>query len=224
MRKIFYTVLFAIIGLIVWLVLKQSTSPTDLTVVATASNQPLTNPTTKPTQANISISDPIAPSIAPVVVKTNDVPIFNLLNPKSLDEWKAAVPGLLDSSDGNWAMSQDYSNPGLPFVIGSVPFNADFITVFTKDGSSYVRRIEMQSPTMNITDTRALGDSLLEMMGKDKTAFHDWCDKAGTNWMYRPLFSSGNSHLSDGKVCAFAILCGFNDQRPWVINFVITDP
>jgi hypothetical protein len=87
----------------------------------------------------------------------------------------------------------------------------------------HVRRVELQSVWMNIADTRSLGDSLLQMLGKDDGGFDAWCDKVGNNWIDAPLYSSGGSQIPEsGKFCGFQILNTFNNEQPWTINFVIT--
>lgn len=222
MRKILFVVLIAIVMLATWFFLTKQESKPSPVIAAPELNQPVSTAL----QTNATVRPVVIPSsIASVATNMTRVPIFNLLNEQNLDEWKAAVPKLGFQMKGVWGMSQDHTNPGLPFIIGSVPFNSDSIDIYTRgDNSGNIRRIEMQSPIMNITDTRALGDALLQMMGKDTADFHAWCDKAGNNWLYTPLFDSVGAHLPNGKGCGFSILCGFNGEKPWIINFVITDP
>jgi hypothetical protein len=221
MKKTLFIIFIVAVIMAAWLLFVKQKQQTNLAdTPQTSQSVSMDTPTNPATNATVAIV-----GVPSVVATTNNAPLLNVINAQTLDEWKAAVPKLSFQMDSVWGMVQLPTNPALPFIIGSVPFSSDSISVFSRrDNSGNVRRVEIQSLVMNIADTRALGDSLLQMMGKDETAFNAWCDKAGKDGVDTPTFDSAGAHLANGKVCAFSTLCGFNDEKPWIINFVITDP
>lgn len=168
-------------------------------------------------------------------------PTINLPKPKepldaikmqSLADWTNAIPKITQWShfreDSSWVAASrdtnDYPTLLLAGLNGSgVQFTASLTDV--EAVGDHVRRIEMHSVWMNIEDTKLLGDSLLELMGKDKASFDVWCAKVGNNWVDAPLYDSYNAQLPNSdKVCSFGTHRTFSNEKPWFINFVIADP
>ena len=110
---------------------------------------------------------------------------------------------------------------GIPVMLGvngqAVNLNVWFADVdVLKDGQ--IRKIEMQSSIMNIDETKALGLKLCNMLGVDPKDFLVWCDKVGNHWLDAPLYATGS------KAYGIQILHTFDDERPWLINFIIDHP
>jgi hypothetical protein len=150
---------------------------------------------------------------------------------QSIVDWTNAIPDFKISTHtayvDSWVMEQD--NPAkYPSVLltgksnETIQYKSDFIDIEITDR---IRRIEIHSPNLNVEDVKTLGDSLLRLMGKDEENFNAWCDKVGNRWMDQPQFSSGNAYFPNGgKTYGFQTLPTFNNEKPWYILLVITDP
>jgi len=78
---------------------------------------------------------------------------------------------------------------------------------------------ELQTPNMNIDETRELGVQLCKLIGQDPTEFLAWCDKVGNHWLDAPLYGTkSNAPLS------FKILMTYNNDKPWCIDLAIGYP
>jgi hypothetical protein len=173
------------------------------------------------------VSDSAKTDSAPKVnqlADTKEVALLNVLEAHSLNEWRLVVPKLNHDASDIWAMVQEHTNTGVLFQVNTTQFYADAVKIVVNETNLETVRIELQSPIMNIASARVLGDSLLETMGKDKSEFHAWCDKAGNKWSFTPLFSSIDKQLPNGKFYGFTTLHGFNNDKPWIVNLIISDP
>jgi hypothetical protein len=156
--------------------------------------------------------------------------LFNVATATNLDQWKAAITNLHNDSvlKENWVMRQSDTNKGVRLIISGtnqtwVEFDSNFIKIKTKKSSTALHRIEIQGVGMNIADIRVIGRVLLKVMGKDESNFNAWCDKIGSHPVNIPLFTSDNAHLYNGRICGFEILSGHDPEKPWMINFIVTD-
>jgi hypothetical protein len=231
MKRFLSLTLFVVVILAVCFLLLKYKSQFNPTVVQSERVQsPSEN--LKTNDVKIIVAEPQA--IAPTTTEANNSPsaILNA-NAENIEEWKAAITNLHydPAIKGNWTAWQGATNPGISLVIGTtnknlVEFDSELINIYTRrDNSENIHRVELHSVWMNIADTKLLGDSLLEMMGKDKTSFDAWCDKVGNNWVDAPLYDSYNARLPNSdKVYSFGTHITFNNERPWFIYFVIADP
>jgi hypothetical protein len=152
------------------------------------------------------------------------VPLTNALIATNIEQWKAAIQGLKKEAgfitEQHWLVEQPGRKAGLPINLSlgdkTVQYSAVLISVTAKNEIGDIMEVEMQSPNMNIHDTRELGLQLCNMLGVDPKDFLAWCDKVGNHWLDAPLYAGGNRNYS------FQILNGYNDEKPWLINFMIT--
>jgi hypothetical protein len=156
--------------------------------------------------------------------------LFNVTTATNLDQWKAAISNLHNDSvlRENWVMRQSDTNTGVRLIISGtnqtwVEFDSNFISIKTKTSSDAIHRIEIQGVGMNIAEIHVIGRVLLKLMGKGESNFNAWCDKIGSHPVDAPLYTSDNAHLYSGRVCGFEILSGHDPEKPWMINFIITD-
>lgn len=119
-------------------------------------------------------------------------------------------------------MEQSNRRTGLPFTLNqdgrTVAYDATFVSITAKNETGNLIEVQMQTPNMNIDETRDLGLQLCNMLGVDSKDFLVWCDKVGNHWLDAPLYATGN------KSYGFQTLRTFNDEKPWFINFIIQNP
>ena len=156
--------------------------------------------------------------------------LFNVTTATNLDQWKAAITNLHNDPvlKENWVMRQSDTNTGVRLIISGtcqtwVEFDSNFINIKTKKSSDAIRRIEIQGVGMNLADMHVIGRVLLKVMGKDESDFNAWFDKIGSHPVDTPPFTSDNAHLYNGRICTFEILSVHDPEKPWMINFIITD-
>lgn len=166
-------------------------------------------------------------------LQTAPPPTNGLLNATittNLDQWKAAITNLHNdpANKENWIMRQSDTNAGVRLIISGknqtwMEFDSNFININVRTNSDDIDRIEIQGVEMNIAQIRVSGDALSKVMGTDKSNFNAWCDKMGNRLMDAPLFSSDKARLENGEMCRFEMLASHNSEKPWMINFIITD-
>lgn len=156
--------------------------------------------------------------------------LLNVSTATNLNQWKAAITNLHNDSvpKENWVMRQSDTNTGVRLVISGtnqawMEFDSDFININTEKNSDAIHRIEIQGVAMNIAEIRVIGRVLLKVMGKDESNFNAWCDKIKSHPVDTPLYTSDNAHLYNGRACEFEILSSHNPEKPWMINFIVTD-
>lgn len=203
-----------------------------------AANEPIVTPKSLYTNTatalkitNSSSAEITTQVSAPTVTSVEPKKILDAIKAQSIADWTNAVPNLKVwnhfRSESSWVAVQKDTNNYPVLLLGgmngnTVQFAAKLIDVETVD--VHIRRVELHTPNMSINQTRKLGESLLEMMGKDKSSFDAWCDRVGNNWVDAPLFGSGSSQVPDSnKFYGFQMLRSYGNEKPWVINFIITD-
>ena len=152
---------------------------------------------------------------------------INAITATNLAQWKALIPGLKYSGNfirfSSWIMETVGRTNGIPVTFSlngeTVRYKAIFVNVSAKNGSDDVLEVALQTANMNIDDTRQLGLQLCDMMQVDSKGFTDWCDKVGNHWVDAPLFEGAGN-----KQTAFHIIRGYNDEKPWCIEFLIQNP
>lgn len=205
----------------------------------------------KPTVVNeVAIPQPIQTNMTPVLVVKNP-PIetitqappaiiatteskkpLDVLKAQSLADWTNVIPNIKLWSHfrtrSSWVADQrDTNNYPVILLTGvngkTIQYKAKLTSVDAM--GDRVREIQLQSGWMNIADTRSLGDSLLQMMGKDTASFDAWCNKVGNNWIDQPEWTSGGLRMPDGnKFYGFATHITFNNESPWYVDFFVSDP
>jgi guanyl-specific ribonuclease Sa len=197
-----------------------------------------TNPSVNEMPATNLTAASVAPSNAIQTAQASETnssqEIFNALTATNLNQWKQAIKDLKQL--GGFKYNQDWimelhkpdgkptRSVGRPFNFNyngkTITYDATFINLTTKNGSDNdLLEAELYSPNLNIDQTRELGSQLYEMLGQDPADFLAWCDKVGNHWMDQPLYGTrGNRHLG------FKILNTFSDEKPWCIDFIITQP
>ena len=150
--------------------------------------------------------------------------LINALAATNLEQWKAAIEGLKPLAgfkfQQHWLVEQRGRTNGIPIGLSlgnnTIQYKAALISIEAKNETGDIMEVEMQTPNMNIDDTRDLGLKLCNMLDYDSKDFLAWCDKVGNRWLDAPLYAGGNRNYS------FQILRGYNDEKPWIINFMIT--
>jgi hypothetical protein len=157
--------------------------------------------------------------------------VFNALTATNLEQWTNAIKGLKPLAgfqfQQHWLVEQPGRTNGLPIAlrVGDkvVEYSAVLISVNAESENGQIMRIEMQTANMNIDETRELGIQLCDMFGRDPRDFLAWCDKVGNHWLDSPLYSSRNIYVPNGnETFGFQTLHTFNNESPWMINFIIT--
>jgi len=171
---------------------------------------------------NISI-EPVTQTSATIITTTEPKKSLDATKAQSLSDWTNTIPNLKLShhfrNDDSWILAQK-GKSNVPQVIlaginnNTLQYTADLIDVETR--SNQVRRVDLQTPNLNIDETRKLGLELCDLLGIDSKDFLAWCDKVGNQWMDAPVYSNGS------KYGAFGVHPTFNNEKPWYINFVIT--
>jgi len=168
----------------------------------------------------------------PIVVASTQPPkLLDATKAQTIADWTNAVPNLKVwnhfRNENSWLAEQ--RNPTNAPTLLLTGANGDPIQYKTKltdieTVGDHIRRVELQSVWMDIADTRSLGDSLLQMMGEDKIGFDEWCAKVGNNWVDAPLYDSPDSQVpNSNKFYGFQMLRSYNNEKPWVIYFIISD-
>mgnify|MGYP001598368567 FL=1 len=219
--------LILILALLVWFYLpKRVLQPIKIAKSTNAVNQSLS--------PEIISNEPVTQSMSQA---TNTAPtneVFNAFALTNLEQWTNAVKDLKKMGgfqfSQSWVFEQQQPNrkgpdrnTGKLFILNyngkTVPYTASFISLDTKNGSDDLLEVALQSSNMNIDETRQLGLQLLDMLQMDSQGFTDWCNQVGNHWVDAPLWgTSGNRHMG------FHILRGYNDEKPWLIEFVIQNP
>lgn len=197
----------------------------------------------------VATLQPIQTNLAPILVVKNPPieiitqtpsmvvapaePLKNLdaTKAQSLADWTNAIPNIKQWSRfrnrSSWVSApmntNNYAVLLLTGINGSaIQFTAKLTSVDAM--GDHVREVELHTQDMNIDETHEFGDSLLQMMGKDTASFDAWCNKVGNKWVDAPLYSSDSSQVPDSnKFYNFQMLRSYGDEKPWVINFIITD-
>jgi hypothetical protein len=182
--------------------------------------------TTNSSSAKIATQAP-----APAVAQVEPKKILDAIKAQSLADWTNTIPNIKQWSHfrgrSSWVADQRDANH-YPVILltgangKTIQYKAKLTSVDAM--GDYVREIELQSGWVDITDVRSLGDSLLQMMGMDETGFNSWSDKVENNWVDAPLYNSPVSQVpNSSKYYGFQILRSYNNDKPWSINFIITD-
>ena len=177
-------------------------------------------------QTNSSLEKVVTQTPAVVVAPTQSQTLFYATKPHTIEDWTNAVPNLKPRLHSKyyevWDVTQ-INEPNPPKVILSgvngttVQYAADSIDIGVRNNQ--IRRIELQSPRMNIDATKEMGLQLCNMLGLDSKGFVAWCDQVGNHWLDAPLYSS-----QDKNHIGFQTLRTYNDEKPWIIDFVIAPP
>jgi len=159
------------------------------------------------------------------------VPLTNALTATNIEQWKLAVTGLKRltgfTMSQHWLAEQPGRTNGLPITlrvnVKAVEYSAVLISVNAQNENGQIMRVEMQTPNMNIDETRELGLQLCSMFGRDPGDYLTWCDKVGNHWLDSPLYSSRNIYVTNSnETFGFQTLHSYNNDNPWIINLVIT--
>ena len=232
MKKILYIVLVLVVAFIGWYCLtNQNMQKSEISEPTNAVTelQSETNPVRATPNISVKVPRP-SPS-----VETNEaiIEMTNALTATNLEQWKAAIKDLKQLAgfqfDQHWLMEQHGRTNGVPITLSfgdkAIQYNAVLISVNAENGTGQIMRVEMQTLNMNIDETRKLGLQLCNMFGFHPSDFLAWCDKVGNHWLDSPLYSSINIRdQNNNERFGFQTLHTYNDDEPWMINFVITSP
>jgi hypothetical protein len=188
----------------------------------------MSEPTNPQSQTNLTEINPNFPTKVPrptPTVETNEsmVEMTNALTATNIEQWKAAIKGLRKSPglSESWDMETTNRNIGVPVSLEengqSISYKARFIDISIKNENGDILEAQLQSPIMNIDQTRELGLQICDMLNIDPKGFLAWCDQVGNRWLDQPLFGDGDGHHH----YSFHLLHSYNDEKPWVINFMI---
>ncbi|HEY5345898.1 MAG TPA: hypothetical protein VIK62_06100 [Verrucomicrobiae bacterium] len=232
MKKLLYPSLVLIVVLTVWLCLNNQKQNAPLVpspisaIVKLPSQQPETN-------FAKAMSNAVSVVVQQQTNMAESTEPINALMATNLEQWKNAVKGLKPLAgftlNQHWLAEQPGRKIGLPITLSqegkAVQYSAVLISVNAENNTGDIIKVEMQTPNMNIDETRTLGLKLCAMLGRDPSDFLAWCDKVGNHWLDAPLFSSHGQRMPDGnKYEGFGIYMTYNDERPWMINYFITSP
>jgi hypothetical protein len=170
-----------------------------------------------------------------VTIQTNNAVILKLdvLSASNIKEWTNSIKDLWrDPGDSeSWLFSQSPTNKGVSIILEDpsrgrqVEFRSNAFELDVTSQNGDIETAEIQSSWMNIDNTKALGDALLQFLGQNQTEFDEWCGTNGNKWVGAKLFaSSGTRMVNSGKIYAFNILRSYNNEQPWIIDLVITNP
>lgn len=140
------------------------------------------------------------------------------------NKWIEKLAGF--TLDQRWLVEQHGRKVGLPIVLSqggkTVQYSAVLISINAENNTGNIAEIEMQTPNMDIDETKKLGLQLYDMFGLDPSDFLAWCNKVGNHWLDSPLYGSKDIHdPNSGKIFAFKTLHAYNDEKPWLIDFII---
>jgi hypothetical protein len=216
MKKFLFVLTVIAIILLVWFKLKKpnpgGSFPPDQSA---ETNQPSRQPPSADQPVPVAVPQPEANVLPPDA--------FNALTATNLDQWKAAMKRLKSSdifyqNTEMWHMEQTNRTTGTTVLLVKgtqiVQYQAAAIDVSAKKPGGDVILVQMQTPNMNIDETRGLGVQLCNIMEVDPKDFQAWCDKAGNHWMEAPLYATNHYY-------GFAINRTYDNEKPWFINFVI---
>jgi len=148
----------------------------------------------------------------------------NALTAMNLAQWTNAVKSLKPLAgfkfQQHWLVEQQGRTNGIPIVLSlgdkTVQYKAVLISILAKNETGDIMEVEMQTPNMTIDETRELGTQICTMLNIDPKGFLAWCDQVGNHWLDQPLFGDG-----DGHHYSFHLLHSYNNEKPWLINFMI---
>jgi hypothetical protein len=225
MKKIMPILLLLIVFLAAWLYLTKQAPQQQQTPEPT--NAVVEPPPSKPETSLVELSSNAIP-IEAVQQPTNTIEptaqLTNALTATNLAQWTNAIKGLKPLAgfkfQQHWLVEQPMRTNGIPIVLSlgnkTIQYSAVLVSILAKNGTGDIMEVEMQTPNMNIDETRELGLQLCNMLGIDPKGFLAWCDQVGNRWMDQPLFGDG-----DGHHYSFHLLQTFNNEKPWSINFMI---
>ena len=177
-------------------------------------------PTVLETTNSLSIKETLEPTPTNIF-QSEPKKILDGIKMQSLADWTNALPHIKQWSQfrgrSSWVVvpmdTNSYPVILLAGVNGkTIQYKAKLTSVDAM--GDHIREIELHTPDMSIDETRKFGESLLEMMGKDKSDFDAWCDKVGNNWVDAPLYSSGSSQVPDSNKCyGFQMLRSYGNEK-----------
>jgi hypothetical protein len=221
--RILSVLIVAAIGLIYLIKWNMNESAIPKTTNAVMRLQTATNPII--INPNIPIKVP-RPTPA---VETSEpiVEMTNALTATNLEQWTNAIKSLKPLAgfqfDQHWLVEQPGRTNGIPIVLNvgnkTIQYSAVLISILAKNDTGDIMEVEMQTPNMNIDETRELGLQICDMLNIDPKNFLAWCGQVGNRWLDQPLFGDGNGHHHYNY--SFHLLHSYNDEKPWVINFMI---
>jgi hypothetical protein len=227
MKRICAVLLLAIVILLLWFKLSGSklTGPSSRVLPATNASTAEVK-TNQPSTQSLQDAQPVPIPVSPP--ETNMVPpdAFNPILATNLDQWKAAIKGLKYSdifyqNSEILDLEQTNRRTGLPVVLikGSqiVPYTAASIDINAKKPGGDLIEVQMQTPNMDIDETKTLGLQLCNMLEVDPKDFLTWCDKVGNHWLDAPLYATNHYY-------GFGINRTYDNEKPWFINFIIAHP
>jgi len=226
MKKLLCLLLVLAVAVVVWLCLNKHTPPTSELPNAVVEPQPSQLKTNK-----VEVVSNVVP-VEAVEQPTNTIesitPLTNALAATNIEQWKAAIKGLhkLPGLSESWDMEQTNLTASIPITLRqngkTVSYNAQFIDISIKNGSGDILEVQLHSPIMNIDETKELGLELCNMFELDSSDFQAWCDKVGNHWLDAPLYGSRDIHdPNSNAVFTFQTIGGYNNEKPWVVNFMI---
>ncbi|MGH7975652.1 MAG: hypothetical protein ACREDS_06365 [Limisphaerales bacterium] len=227
MKRFILILFFASVVFIAWFLLKSLNPSKNLPAVEGAKKNQLVLRSnivsriqmsavqSQPAQSNVSPQEPL-----------------NAFTATSLNQWTNALPRLhrLNPSKYEEAWILEERNPNKhPSVLlvgkngDNLNYLLDFVDIQVKP-NGHIRQVELQTPFMDIDDIRDFGTQLCALLDINPNNFLAWCDKVGNQWVDQPIFySGGGDSLSPGKTVAFNIRHTFNNEKPWYIDFVLSD-
>ena len=222
MKRIYAVLLLAIvivIALFVWFKFANSKSNKSPAVSQSGeTNQP-------PNQPQPAI-EPVSATVSLLEATVLPPDVFNPLAATNLDQWKTAMKGLKSSdifyqNKEMWDVEQTNRRTGFPLMLikGTqiVQYEATLVDINAKKPGGDLTEVQMQTPNMNIDETRELGLKLCNMMEVDPKDFQAWCDKVGNHWLDAPLYATNHYY-------GFGINRTYDNEKPWFINFIIEHP
>ena len=231
MKRAFFIMLAGIIAVILILFFK----PKPNAVIEPVTEQmPVSTPTnTAAVLEGIIFQAELTTQIPPTIATTTETrKILDVAKAQNLADWTNAMPNIKLWSHfqtrSSWVADQrDTNNYPTMILTGVNGITIQYKTKLTSIDAmgNHVREIELQTPFMDIDETREFGKALLQMMGKDTASFDAWCNKVGNNWIDAPLYDSYNARQpNNDKTYAFGTHITFNNEKPWYIDFIISDP
>ncbi len=120
-----------------------------------------------------------------------------------------------------WDMEQTNRRTGVSLMLikGTqiVQYEATLVDISAKKPGGDLMEVQIQTPNMNIEETKELGLKLCNMMEVDPKDFQAWCDKVGNHWLDAPLYATNHYY-------GFGINRTYDNEKPWFINFIIEHP
>lgn len=219
MKQLFYILLFGIVGSALLLILR-TRPPVNGSLLSQSAHTNIV--------ASTAVSSPtgIITQVTSKNVTSASKELLDAMKPHSIADWTNAFPALKPQIHSKYYEVWDMTlmnEPNLPKVVLSgtsgVTVQYSFYSVDIGVESDSIQRIEMQTPAMNIDNTKELGLQLCKMLGLDSKTFEAWCNHVGNHWLDASLYSS-----KDVNHIGFQTLRAYNDEKPWIIDFVIASP